>query len=101
MKNGPFAVVGASVLWGTAGTAGLLVSADSIALAAARLVIGGAALALFAWTGARRGPLITPWQLSRNWPRSELVVIDQAGHDARDPRMSEAIVAATDRFAGG
>jgi proline iminopeptidase len=46
------------------------------------------------------GPLITPWQLARNWPGSELVVIDEAGHDARDPRMSEAIVAATDRFAG-
>jgi DME family drug/metabolite transporter len=48
MKNGPLAVVGASVLWGTAGTAGLLVSADSVALAAARLVIGGTALALLA-----------------------------------------------------
>ncbi|SPL94470.1 Permease of the drug/metabolite transporter (DMT) superfamily [[Actinomadura] parvosata subsp. kistnae] len=40
--------MGAGVLWGTAGTAGLLVSADSVALAAARLVIGGAALALLA-----------------------------------------------------
>ncbi|MFI6389135.1 DMT family transporter [Nonomuraea sp. NPDC050547] len=48
MRNGPSAVVGAAVLWGTAGTAGLLVSADSVALAAARLVIGGAALALLA-----------------------------------------------------
>ncbi|NUP76962.1 MAG: EamA family transporter, partial [Nonomuraea sp.] len=46
MKNGPLAVVAASVLWGTAGTAGLLVSADSVALAAARLVLGGVALAL-------------------------------------------------------
>ncbi|SEL55483.1 DMT family transporter [Nonomuraea pusilla] len=54
MKNGPLAVVGASVLWGTAGTAGLLVSADSVALAAARLVIGGSALALFAGRGFRR-----------------------------------------------
>ncbi|WP_113705311.1 DMT family transporter [Nonomuraea lactucae] len=53
MKNGPLAVVGASVLWGTAGTAGLLVSADSIALAAARLVIGGAALALVAGLSAK------------------------------------------------
>jgi DME family drug/metabolite transporter len=65
MKNGPFAVIGASVLWGTAGTAGLLVSADSIALAAARLVIGGTALALFglfagAGARARRGRLVTP-----------------------------------------
>jgi DME family drug/metabolite transporter len=58
MKNGPLAVVGASVLWGTAGTAGLLVSADSVALAAARLVIGGAVLALLAGTGVRRA--VTP-----------------------------------------
>ncbi|MFI7438385.1 DMT family transporter [Nonomuraea indica] len=54
MKNGPLAVVAAAVLWGTAGTAGLLVSADSIALAAARLVIGGAALVLFAGRGVLR-----------------------------------------------
>ncbi|MEV0623185.1 EamA family transporter [Nonomuraea sp. NPDC050404] len=54
MKNGPLAVVAAAVLWGTAGTAGLLVSADSVALAAARLVIGGAALALLAGAGLRR-----------------------------------------------
>lgn len=54
MRNGPFAIVAAAVLWGTAGTAGLLVSADSVALAAARLVIGGAALALFAGAGIGR-----------------------------------------------
>ncbi|MEV4291145.1 EamA family transporter [Nonomuraea bangladeshensis] len=54
MRNGPFAVVAAAVLWGTAGTAGLLVSADSVALAAARLVVGGAALALMAGSGMRR-----------------------------------------------
>ncbi|GAA1610163.1 DMT family transporter [Nonomuraea maheshkhaliensis] len=54
MRNGPLAVVGASVLWGTAGTAGLLVSADSVALAAARLVIGGAALGLLSGAGLRR-----------------------------------------------
>ncbi|MEO3869621.1 EamA family transporter [Nonomuraea sp. B12E4] len=58
MKNGPLAVVAASVLWGTAGTAGLLVSADSVALAAARLVIGGTALALFA--GTRLRTVISP-----------------------------------------
>ncbi|MFC4011035.1 DMT family transporter [Nonomuraea purpurea] len=54
MRTGPLAVVGAAVLWGTAGTAGLLVSADSVALAAARLVVGGTALALLAGTGIRR-----------------------------------------------
>lgn len=47
-------MVAAAVLWGTAGTAGLLVSADSVALAAARLVVGGAALALMAGSGIRR-----------------------------------------------
>ncbi|MDP4500804.1 DMT family transporter [Nonomuraea turcica] len=54
MRKGPLSVVGASVLWGTAGTAGLLVSADSVALAAARLVIGGAVLATFAGAGLRQ-----------------------------------------------
>ncbi|GGT37203.1 DMT family transporter [Nonomuraea spiralis] len=54
MKKGPLAVVGASALWGTAGTAGLLVSADSVALAAARLVIGGAVLGVCAGAGLRR-----------------------------------------------
>jgi proline iminopeptidase len=45
------------------------------------------------------GPLITPWKLTKRWPGSELVIVDSAGHDARDPGMSESIVAATDRFA--
>ena len=46
------------------------------------------------------GPLVTPWQLARHWPGSELVVVGGAGHDARDPGMTECIVAATDRFRG-
>ncbi|WP_344876939.1 DMT family transporter [Nonomuraea antimicrobica] len=58
MGNGPLAVIGAAVLWGTAGTIGLLVStgsaSDATALAAARLVIGGAALAFVARRGLRR-----------------------------------------------
>jgi proline iminopeptidase len=45
------------------------------------------------------GPLVTPWQLHRQWPGSELIVVDAAGHDSRDPGMAEAIVAATDKFA--
>lgn len=44
------------------------------------------------------GPLVTPWTLVQNWPGSELVVVDEAGHDTRDPGMNAAIVAATDRF---
>jgi proline iminopeptidase len=44
-------------------------------------------------------PLITPWRLTQNWPGSKLVFVGAAGHDARDPGMSESIVAATDHFA--
>jgi proline iminopeptidase len=44
-------------------------------------------------------PLVTPWQLSQHWPGSELIIVDEAGHDAGHPGMSECIVAATDRFA--
>jgi proline iminopeptidase len=47
------------------------------------------------------GPLITPWRLRERWPGSTLALVGEAGHDARDPGMSERIVAATDRFAGG
>jgi proline iminopeptidase len=46
-------------------------------------------------------PLVTAWELSRAWPEGELVIIRNAGHSPADPGMSEAIVAATDRFAGG
>ena len=45
------------------------------------------------------GPLVTPWRLQQNWPGSELVVVERAGHDAGDPGMRQSIVAATDRFA--
>jgi proline iminopeptidase len=45
-------------------------------------------------------PLVTPWRLSRHWPGSELVIVDNAGHDAGHPGIADHIVAATDRFAG-
>jgi proline iminopeptidase len=44
-------------------------------------------------------PLVTPWRLAQHWSGSELVIVDEAGHDAGHPGMSECIVAATDRFA--
>ena len=46
-----------------------------------------------------QAPLATAWELHRLWPRSELVVIDDAGHSASDSRLTDAIVAATDAFA--
>ena len=49
-------------------------------------------------------PLITPWELQRHWPGSELIIIDNAGHgiDQSGMRgrsaMGEHILAATNRF---
>jgi proline iminopeptidase len=45
-------------------------------------------------------PLVTAWELSQAWPDSELVIIKGAGHSTGDPGMTDAIIAATDRFAG-
>ncbi len=44
-------------------------------------------------------PLVTAWELAQAWPTSELVIVRGAGHASTDPGMSEAITAATDRFA--
>lgn len=41
----------------------------------------------------------TPWQLAHAWPGSELLLVDDAGHNAGDPGIAETLVAATDRFA--
>lgn len=45
------------------------------------------------------GPLVTAWELAQAWPDGELMVIQGAGHTARDAGMTEAVIAATDRFA--
>jgi proline iminopeptidase len=44
-------------------------------------------------------PLVTAWELAQAWPDSELVIVRGAGHSSADPGMSEAAIAATDRFA--
>jgi proline iminopeptidase len=43
-------------------------------------------------------PLVAAWELARAWPDGELVIVSGAGHSSTDPGMSEAAVAATDRF---
>ena len=43
-------------------------------------------------------PLITAWELDRAWEDGKLVLVDGAGHSSGDPGMTEAIVAATERF---
>jgi proline iminopeptidase len=44
-------------------------------------------------------PLVTAWELAQAWPDSELVIVSGAGHSSSDPGMTEALIAATDRFA--
>ncbi|MCU0765919.1 MAG: prolyl aminopeptidase [Gammaproteobacteria bacterium] len=44
-------------------------------------------------------PFENAWALHRAWPRSELVVVPDAGHAASEPGIRSALVAATDRFA--
>ncbi len=44
-------------------------------------------------------PLVTAWELARAWNGGELVLVSGAGHSSADPGMTEALVAATDRFA--
>ncbi|MGW2522886.1 prolyl aminopeptidase [Streptomyces sp. NPDC001617] len=39
------------------------------------------------------------WRLHHAWPASELVVVDNAGHTPGAPGMTEALVAATDKYA--
>lgn len=44
-------------------------------------------------------PLVTAWELDQAWAEGELVIVRGAGHSPADRGMSEAITAATDRFA--
>lgn len=46
-----------------------------------------------------QAPLGSAWNVHRAWPGSELVVVDDAGHDAGAAGISDEIVRATDRFA--
>ena len=44
-------------------------------------------------------PVDNAWELCRAWPDSELVLVDEAGHNAGYPGMTEALIAATNGFA--
>lgn len=46
-----------------------------------------------------QAPLGNAWELKRVWPNARLVVVDDAGHGASE-RLIEALVEATDRYAG-
>lgn len=42
-----------------------------------------------------------PWRLAAAWPDAELIVVDEAGHDAGARGVVAELVAATDRYAAG
>jgi proline iminopeptidase len=46
-----------------------------------------------------QSPIGSAWELHRRWPRSELVIVDDAGHGADTGGITPALVRATDRFA--
>ena len=46
-----------------------------------------------------QAPVANAWELSRAWPKAELVIVDDAGHAADDPGMTDALIRASDRFA--
>ena len=45
-------------------------------------------------------PARTAWDLHRAWPQAELLMVPDAGHAASEPGIVDALVRATDRFAG-
>jgi proline iminopeptidase len=46
-------------------------------------------------------PIDTAWALHRAWPEADFVISPDSGHSAFEPGNSRALVAATDRYAGG
>jgi len=47
-----------------------------------------------------QSPIGNAHALKQAWPNAELVIVDDAGHDADAPGMTEALVRATDQFRG-
>ncbi len=46
-----------------------------------------------------QAPIAWAWDLHRVWPRAELVVVDNAGHAADNPGITQELVRSTDQFA--
>jgi proline iminopeptidase len=44
-------------------------------------------------------PIESAWELHRAWPESELIIVPDAGHSAREEGIADALRAAADRFA--
>lgn len=46
-----------------------------------------------------QAPIGWAWELKRTWPRADLVIVDNAGHDASNAGITRELVRATDQFA--
>ncbi|MET1012080.1 MAG: prolyl aminopeptidase, partial [Actinomycetota bacterium] len=44
-----------------------------------------------------QSPIANAWALRKVWPRAELVIVDNAGHAANEPTITDALVHALDR----
>ena len=44
-------------------------------------------------------PVSNAWDLSRRWPEAQLKIIQDAGHSAFEPGITDALITATDAFA--
>ena len=45
-------------------------------------------------------PLQNAWELHRAWPEADLCIVQEAGHSAFEAGNVDALVRATDRYAG-
>ena len=46
-----------------------------------------------------QAPIANAWELKRAWPRAELVIVEEAGHAANEPALTEELIRATETFA--
>jgi proline iminopeptidase len=46
-------------------------------------------------------PVRCAWELHKNWPGSDLHIVEDAGHAFNEPGILHRLIEATDRFAGG
>ena len=46
-----------------------------------------------------QAPIANAWELRRAWPRAELVIVEDAGHAANHPALTQALIRATENFA--
>ena len=47
-----------------------------------------------------QAPIGWAYDLKTTWPSAKLVIVDDAGHDASNARITAELVRATDQFAG-